>query len=174
MKSEIGKRSMNSAGIVFFGMLLAVLAGPAWSGTDTGVANDQKSTQASAVDFQQLKQEWGEAVETLKGYSVKQRDKAVANTKTTLDAMDQRLEQLETRAEAKWSDLSRETREQRKAALRSLRKQRNQLAEWYGGIKHSSGDAWEEVKQGFVSAYDALSESMGNAIDEFDTDTAQQ
>ena len=37
------------------------------------------------------------------------------------------------------------------------------LAEWYGGIKHSSDNAWDTVKQGFADAYRTLSESLAEA-----------
>jgi len=36
-------------------------------------------------------------------------------------------------------------------------------AEWYGGLKHSSAESWEQVKTGFVKSYEVLKESFAKA-----------
>jgi len=51
--------------------------------------------------------------------------------------------------------------------LKSLRKKRNELAEWYGGMQHSSAKAWEHVKRGFLKSYEALSKAYEKAVKEF-------
>ena len=33
-------------------------------------------------------------------------------------------------------------------------KKRQDVAEWYGALTHSSSDAWSDIKKGFVDAYD--------------------
>jgi hypothetical protein len=58
-------------------------------------------------------------------------------------------------------------REKARATLKSLRKRRNELAEWYGGMQHSSSKAWLHVKKGFLDSYEALSKAYDEAIDEF-------
>ena len=133
--------------------------------------NRDKQTAADAADTKAMKKEWSEAVETLKNYSVNQRDKALTHAEKTLASMDRRVEQLQARAESEWHTLSNNVREQREATLRNLRRERNQLAEWYGGMKHSSDEAWDEVKQGFINAYGALSTSFSNARSEFNQST---
>src|SRR5882762_7446781 len=50
-----------------------------------------------------------------------------------------------------------------KAALDELRRERNEAAEWYGGLKHSSAESWEQVKTGFVKSYEVLKESFAKA-----------
>jgi hypothetical protein len=53
------------------------------------------------------------------------------------------------------------------AALTALRKQRNQIAEWYGGLKHSSSNAWDDVKKGFLRSYQELRDAFDKAQSEF-------
>jgi chromosome segregation ATPase len=137
-----------------------------------GVAAERSGNEAAdqGTDLETLKADWAKALETLKGYSAAQREEAVEAAQAQLDAMDAQMERLEHELAAQWEDLSVAAREQREATLRSLRAQRRELAEWYGGMKHSSRNAWEDVKQGFIKAYDALGESFGNAVEQFEQD----
>lgn len=118
----------------------------------------------------ELKQEWTEAVETLKSYTVNQREQAAVKAEELLAAMDRRIAQMESNAKQDWQTLSQEIRQQREATLQALKQERNGLAEWYNKMKTGSGDAWQEIKQGFIKAYAALSGSFINAQDEFDDD----
>ena len=38
--------------------------------------------------------------------------------------------------------------------MMELRQQRNELAEWYGAMKYSAAENWDDAKDGFASAYD--------------------
>jgi len=62
------------------------------------------------------------------------------------------------------------SREKAKKTLQALRKKRNELSEWYGGLKHSSADAWDHVKKGFVDGYEALAGAFDKAENEFGSD----
>lgn len=126
-----------------------------------------KKSNNDDVETQEMKKEWSEAVETLKQYSVSQRDEALSQAQRALAAMDRRIEQLQTGAENQWQSLSKTIRKQREETLRALRLERNELAEWYGGMKYSSDNAWEEVKQGFINAYSTLSDSFNRARSEY-------
>jgi len=129
---------------------------------------DERSTDTT--DFDQVKREWAETLDALKNYSAAQRDSAVASAEQTLDAMDRRIELLETRTRQQWDKLTQSARESRETTLHTLRMQRNQVAEWYGGMKHSSVNAWESVKQGFIDSYVVLSDSFRKAWNELDDD----
>lgn len=126
-----------------------------------------KKPNKDDVETQEMKKEWSEAVETLKKYSASQRDEALSQAQQTLAAMDRRIEQLQTGAENQWQSLSKTMREHHEDTLRNLRRDRNELAEWFGGMKYSSDNAWEEVKQGFINAYGTLSDSFNRARSEF-------
>jgi hypothetical protein len=131
---------------------------------ESGKGNEQ------ATDLETLRNDWAEALESLKDYSAAQRDQALEKAGAQLDAMDEQIERMQVGLARQWNDLSIEARERREASLRSLRRQRNELAEWYGGMKHSSRNAWDDVKQGFVEAYQSLGDSFDQAVEEFQSD----
>jgi len=142
--------------------LLLVPAAGVMAGETAG-----NETTADTPDLGQVKREWADTVEALKGYTAAQRDAAVARAKQTLDAMDTRIEQLESRLRQQRDKLTESARETQEATLRTLRTQRNEVAEWYGAMKHSSASAWGTVKQGFIDSYDVLSDSFSKAWSEF-------
>jgi hypothetical protein len=51
--------------------------------------------------------------------------------------------------------------------VKSLGQKRNKLAEWYGGMKHSSAGAWKHVKKGFLKSWEALLDAYEQAKKEF-------
>ena len=53
--------------------------------------------------------------------------------------------------------------------MKALRKKRNALSEWYGGLKHSSAKAWDQVKNGFLMGYESLTASFDKAQKEFES-----
>lgn len=145
----------------------AVLAAGAAIAQTQMTAPQDPQAPADISSYEKLKQEWSEAMASLKNYSADQRDAALEQSRETLATMDTYMEALEARTREEWGELSTSAREKRVAALRALRAQRNDLAEWYGAMKHSSASAWDEMKQGFIGAYGALSESFGEAWESF-------
>lgn len=111
----------------------------------------------------EVKKEVQEAAEAIKQYSVEQRDEAVQKMKSTLDKMDKRIEQMESDLNKKWGNMTESAREQKQKSIRALKKKRNEVAEWYGGLKHGSANAWEEIKTGFSNAYEALGDALNKA-----------
>lgn len=125
---------------------------------------------ASASDgtsIKQVQQEAKDLMHALKSYSVRQKDAAVKKTKDALNSIDQRIDALEARVDKNWDKMDKAAREKARASLKSLRKQRMEAAEWYGGLKNSSGDAWEQMKKGFSEAYASLHEAWNKAEKEF-------
>ncbi|MDA3869048.1 MAG: hypothetical protein PF589_03695 [Gammaproteobacteria bacterium] len=161
--------SIINTSSIYFKSLLLLSAMTLVLTTIDAMSEQTKSKQSTKddVEAQEMKKEWSEAVETLKQYSATQRDEALSQAQQTLTAMDRRIEQLQTRAETEWQSMSKNIRERREETLRNLRQERNELAEWYGGMKYSSDNAWEEVKQGFINAYGSLSKSFSRAQSEF-------
>jgi len=111
----------------------------------------------------EVKKEVQEATESIKKYSIEQRDEAVKNTKATLDKMDKRIDQMESDLNKKWKNMTESAREQKQKSIHALKEKRNEVAEWYGGLKHGSANAWEEIKTGFSNAYEALGEAVNKA-----------
>ena len=112
------------------------------------------------ISKKELKEDVQEAAETIKKYSVEQRDEAIRSMKSTLDNMDKRIDKMESNLNEKWEDMSKSARENKQNGIRKLKKKRNEVAEWYGGMKHGSANAWDEIKKGFSNAYQALGEAL--------------
>lgn len=151
--------------------LLVAVAPLTWGASQ----HADQAKRNGAPDLQQVQRQWSEASKALMSYTAAQRDEALARGKKLLAEMDVRLDGLEAQTQRSWSKLSRSARERHREALRELRRQRNRVAEWYGGMEHSSAGAWKHVKRGFVEAYAKLSAAFGNAAGEFERgDSAQK
>ena len=100
---------------------------------------------------------------TIRGYTVTQRDEAVKSAKAAMDELDASIRRLERKTASEWDKMDEAARRKARAALDALRRQRNEVAEWYGGLKHSSAEAWDEVKNGFSKSYEALTGAFGRA-----------
>lgn len=131
------------------------LASPPSSGKTTG-----KETKQEIID----------AGRAIKNYSIRERDKAVEKAKAALDDMDSRIDRMETWSNEHWDRLDRSAREKTRETLKDLRMRRNQVAEWYGGLKYSSEKSWDRMKKGFSDSYDALREAWKKAEKEWDSD----
>jgi peptidoglycan hydrolase CwlO-like protein len=108
-----------------------------------------------------------ESAQAIEKYSVDQRDEAVKKAKAALDDLDARIDSLESQINKKWGQMDQSARKKARASLKALRKQRNEVAEWYGGLKHSSSNAWEDVKKGFLKSYQELRDTFDKAHSEF-------
>ncbi len=108
-----------------------------------------------------------ETGETVKKFTVGQRDQAVRSAKDGLDDLDARIGRMEADLERKWDKMDKRARKQAREALDALHRQRNELSEWYGGLKHGSAEAWEEVKSGFAESYRTLRDSFARAKEKF-------
>ena len=108
-----------------------------------------------------------DAGQAIKNYTVVQRDEAIKKAKAALDDLDVRIGRMERKLDNEWDRMDQAARKKARATLNALRKERNEAAEWYGGLKHSSAEAWEQVKAGFVKSYEVLKESFTKAGKEF-------
>jgi uncharacterized protein YicC (UPF0701 family) len=126
----------------------------------------QKAQDDNATS-KDVKKETMEAIETIKSYSVNQRDKALKEGKDLLDDMDARIDHMQSFVEKKWDKMSQVSREKLNESLTALRKKRNELSEWYGGLKHSSANAWDHVKDGFAEGYESLADAFDKTEKEF-------
>jgi hypothetical protein len=41
------------------------------------------------------------------------------------------------------------------------------VAEWFGAMRYSSENAWDNMKEGFLDSYQELKESLEKAADRF-------
>ena len=141
MKRE--KIILTAAVLTFIGML--AIAPLCYAETSSGEAS-----------IEEVKQKTQDLLETLKNYTAEQRDEAMLKTKAALDTMDKRIEALESQVYSNWEKMDKAAREKSRESMQALRKQRTQVAEWYGSFKNSSVDGWGRMKKGFSDAYTAL------------------
>ena len=123
-------------------------------------ADENPGGKTTAKDISRKAGETGRAI---KDYTVEQRDEAIAQAKAGLDDLDRRIGRLETKLDNGWERMDEAARKKARATLNTLRKERNETAEWYGALKHASAESWEEVKSGFARSYEALKESFAKA-----------
>jgi hypothetical protein len=84
--------------------------------------------------------------------------------------LDAHIDALEARIDKGWDKMSKTAREEARSTLKALRSQRVKAAEWYGGMKNSSIEAWEHMKQGFSDAYKSLQSAWEKAEVAFEED----
>ena len=144
-----------------------------FSGATVLSASSHKQDGKDETTAGDVKQKAGETYTALKEYSLEQRDEAVAAAKKRLKELDARIESMQQNLDENWQEMSQEARQRTRTTMKALRQQRQDVAEWYGGVQHSSAEAWEEVKKGFAASYDRLEKAIVKARDEF-TDKEKQ
>ncbi len=125
------------------------------------------AAEASGTTGKDMARKAGETGRAIKDYTVAQRDDATRQAKAALDDVDARIRRMERKADSEWEKMDQTARKKSRAALNALRRERGELAEWYGGLKHSSAESCEQVKSGFVKSYEALKESLAKARKQF-------
>lgn len=135
---------------------------------DQARAADQDESTADASSLDDVQEQWSEAIDSLKGYTINQRDAAAEEAGAALEDIDEQIEVLQQRTVDEWADLSVEAREARLQALHELVEQREEMAKWYVDMKESSEQAWVEVRAGFVDAYDVLEDAWADAARQFE------
>lgn len=139
-------------------------------GMPTTVTLCYAETSSGETSIEDVKQKTQSLLETLKNYTAEQRDEAMQKSKAALDNMDKRIEALETHVYNNWDKMDKAAREKSRDSLAALRRQRTQVAEWYGSLKNSSSDAWGNMKKGFSDAYSALHDAWEKSEKEISPD----
>nr|WP_320009648.1 hypothetical protein [uncultured Desulfobulbus sp.] len=109
--------------------------------------------------------EVNEAVEAIGQYSIEQKDAALADAHKLMNKLDKRIEVLEAK-------IKEGAQEKYSSSLETLKQKRKELSKQYASLKASSGDVWDEMKQGFSNAYDALTRSWDNIEEDLANDDA--
>ncbi len=142
----------------------ALALGALFAVSPPSFAADTPASKTTAKDVSRSVDEAGLAI---KNYTVAQRDEAIGKAKAALDALDVRIGRMERKLDNEWDRMDQAARKKTRATLNALRRERNETAEWYGGLKHSSAESWEQVKEGFAKSYEVLKESFAKARKEF-------
>lgn len=136
-------------------------------------AEPESTTQAEPATNAPISEEISETVEAIRDFSAERRVDAVANARRAADDLDRQMERLQAQTDAQWSRMNDAARARSQATMADLRKRRNALAEWYGGLRHSSASAWGEMRTGFADSFQQLAEAMRKARAEFDREQPQ-
>lgn len=153
-------------------LLLAVA--PSAGARTSSQAPPAEAPQAAPPQQKQDAGRFGQEVDQLREYSAERRDEAVANARRAAEDLDRQMERLQEQMDKGWDRMSQATRTRSQATMADLRKRRNALAEWYGGMRHSSASAWIEVKAGFVKSYHELADALRTARTEFAQDEKER
>ena len=129
-----------------------------------GLASQHEDNKTTSGE---VKQETAEAYHAIVDYSVDQRDEAINAARAQLDKLDAKIDTMQNRLDERWHKMTRAAQQKQQAALKTLRAKRNDVAEWYGGLRHSSADAWDKVKMGFSDSYSRLEKAFDSARKEF-------
>lgn len=147
-------------------LILALLS----IGSGNVLASSHKDGKTTANE---VKEEALETYEALKNYTLEQREEAMSEAKERLNRLDTRINELQQTLDEGLQDMSSATRKKTRQTLNMLQRQRENVAEWYGGMQHSSSDAWEDVKKGFADSYDRLEEAFDKAKSHFEQDSSK-
>lgn len=127
----------------------------------------QKPQPENKTTSEDVKRETTEAIQSIKSYSIKQKDQAVKKVEQILNRTDDRLDRLQRNLDNEWDEMDQASREKARETFTALRKMRNHLSEWYGGLKNSSANAWDQTKKGFVEGYESLSRTADKVENKF-------
>ncbi|HUL92520.1 MAG TPA: hypothetical protein VLV56_09245 [Burkholderiales bacterium] len=126
--------------------------------TQVSLADDTGKT--TAKDVSRKVEDTGK---TIGSYTIAQRDQAIKSAQAELAELDARLRRMERKLDSEWDRMDAVARKKSRDTLNELHRERDEVAEWYGGLKHSSAESWEEVKTGFAKSYLTLKESFVKA-----------
>ena len=158
--------------LVRFGSIAVLVAAMPMAAAQDAPQEVPPETTPPPGQAQETTDEAGEQrrVEALREVSAERRDEAVAAARRAADDLDRQMEILQRQMDEGWNRMSEVTRARSRASMADLRQRRNALSEWLGGMRHSSGAAWDEVRGGFVKSYQELAEAMRKARAEFARD----
>lgn len=128
----------------------------------------QEDRGASLAD---VKNKIDEAAQSISQYTAAQQDQAVEKAGKELEELDRNMAVLEQKVNRHWDRFSSETRQKWQDTRQQLEKKRVAAAEWFGGVKHGSAAAWDEIQKGYGRAYSELEQSWERARKEFSKDT---
>jgi len=117
--------------------------------------------------LEQVKKDLAEAGQAIKNFTAVQKDEAVRKAETALQAMDKEIEAMEARIKQNWNKMDQTARRNSDAALKTLKKQRQETAQKLEELKGSSSKSWDQAKDGFVKSYQSLREAFEKAVKEF-------
>jgi hypothetical protein len=132
--------------------------------TPLGHATDHKaSPQQDTTTAKDVREEVADAAEAIKDYGADKRKEATEAARAALETLDARIAAMQSNLDRNWDRMDAAAREKSRATMDALRRERMQVAEWYGALKNSTAEAWDHVKKGFTDAYRSLRRAWQDA-----------
>lgn len=126
-------------------------------------------TENANTSIEEVEKETQDLLQTIGSYTADKKDEAVQKAKDGLNKLDKRIDALEAKIDKNWDKMNDAARKEARENFKAIRKQRNQVAEWYGSMKTSSADAWKHMKKGFSDAYKDLEDAWAKSEKEFNS-----
>ena len=117
--------------------------------TTNVMSNVEEATSNAWTDFK-------ESLQSINDYTYDRKDAFVAAASADVDAVDQKMKELSD----KIANASDSVKTNLQAKIQDLDAKRVDLGKKLDGVKNSTEANWNDVKTGFKSAYDDLTESI--------------
>lgn len=124
-------------------------------------------TENTNTSIKEIRKETQDLLRAIGSYTINKKDEAIVKAKDALNRLDKRINALEDKIDKDWGKMNKRAQKNARKSLRLLRKQRNQVSQWYGSMKSSSVNAWEQMKKGFSNAYKDLDDAFEKSKKEF-------
>ena len=111
----------------------------------------------------ELAKETKEAYEAFKAYMIDKKNDAVAHGKDLLKKTDAAVDQLQVKADEASGDAQKTYQE----SIDDLKEKRAVAAEKLDNLGNASADSWDDAKEGFTEAYEALYDAYKKAVANF-------
>lgn len=120
--------------------------------------------------FSDVKKEMHDLTEVIGDYTHDRRDALAESSRKTLQNIDEKTQELNTRVRGEWDKMSDTAKANAQAAMDVLYQRRLAVAERLGALEQSSSETWSEIRTGFSAAFTELRMAWENARSEFDED----
>lgn len=164
------ERHLAAALLIIFVPLAAAQTEAQKPPPDPPPARQAKDAEGSG----DVSKEVAHTLDAIRAYSAERRAEALADAKRAAADLDRQMQRLQEQTDQRWERMNQAARTRSQATMADLRKRRNALAEWSGGMRHSSTAAWAEVRGGFVKSYRELADAIRAAKAEFDKDSPDE
>lgn len=114
-------------------------------------------------NFEEIQHDTHELIESLGDYTAQQRDAVVTEVNKSLTQLDRYTERMQERIDANMQVMSIESQELARNAMEKLREQRAVVNVHLEQLANNTTDTWDEVKDGFVKAYEQMNEAWEEA-----------
>ena len=125
----------------------------------SGCKPTEQAGDAPAPQFEQVKKETKEAVQSAKDYAYAQKSEFAEKMKSEIAGLNTQMDQLAAKVETS----SAATKEEAKAKLQALREKTAGLNKKLDGVKEATEATWEDTKSGVKQGYEELRDSFNQA-----------